>query len=168
VRTTLQKKVGGYPTELPHTGDMMMWLRFAAHGSVGFVLAAQGVYRRHSANMSSGYYANGSLRDLHQRKAALDYFYQTSGDTLPDIRRLRGISFRSLGEMAVHMATMAFNEREVHTSKQLAAFAVEVCPLIRRSPTWLKFSLKRRMGYKAWRVLQPVSTLVRSVGRPQQ
>src|SRR5215469_4984355 len=39
VRTELQKRVGGYRHDLPHTGDMEMWLRFAAHASVGFVSA---------------------------------------------------------------------------------------------------------------------------------
>src|SRR4051794_17612091 len=36
VRTKLQKSLGGYRRDLPHAGDMEMWLRFAAHGSVGF------------------------------------------------------------------------------------------------------------------------------------
>ena len=56
VRTDLQKQLGGYRKELPHTGDMEMWLRFAAHASVGFISAYQGVYRQHRANMSITYY----------------------------------------------------------------------------------------------------------------
>lgn len=35
VRTELQKRVGGYRHELPHAGDLEMWLRLAAHASVG-------------------------------------------------------------------------------------------------------------------------------------
>ena len=37
VRTALQKRVGGYRHELPHSGDMEMWLRLAAYGSVGVI-----------------------------------------------------------------------------------------------------------------------------------
>ena len=43
VRTELQKRLGGYRRELPHAGDMEMWLRFAAHASVGFVSSFQGI-----------------------------------------------------------------------------------------------------------------------------
>ena len=35
IRTALQKRLGGYRPELPHAGDMEMWLRLAVHGSVG-------------------------------------------------------------------------------------------------------------------------------------
>jgi hypothetical protein len=63
VRTELQKRIGGYREELPHTGDMEMWLPFGAHASVGFIFAYQGVYRRHRANMSTAYYF---LRDGSQ------------------------------------------------------------------------------------------------------
>ena len=56
VRTELQKRLGGYRNELPHTGDMEMWLRFAAHAAVGFIPAYQGVYRQHKTNMSTAYY----------------------------------------------------------------------------------------------------------------
>jgi glycosyltransferase involved in cell wall biosynthesis len=38
VRTELQKRLGGYRHELPHTGDMEMWLRFAAHARLALFL----------------------------------------------------------------------------------------------------------------------------------
>ena len=34
VRTSAQHRVGGYRPELPHSGDLEMWLRLAAVGSV--------------------------------------------------------------------------------------------------------------------------------------
>jgi hypothetical protein len=39
VPATTQKHLGGYRPELPHAGDMEMWLRFAAHGGVGRIHA---------------------------------------------------------------------------------------------------------------------------------
>jgi glycosyltransferase involved in cell wall biosynthesis len=42
VRTALQKKIGEYRQELPHAGDMEMWLRFAVHAPVGYVNTYQG------------------------------------------------------------------------------------------------------------------------------
>ena len=35
----LQQQVGGYRAELPHSGDMEMWMRFAAHAPVGVLRA---------------------------------------------------------------------------------------------------------------------------------
>ena len=55
VRTTLQKKIGGYRRDLPHSGDMAMWWRFASLARVGFIEDFQAVYRRHGNNMSSRY-----------------------------------------------------------------------------------------------------------------
>jgi len=34
VRTSLQHRLGGYRPELPHSGDMEMWMRFAIHAPV--------------------------------------------------------------------------------------------------------------------------------------
>jgi Glycosyl transferase family 2 len=56
IPTYLQKRLGGYRRELPHTGDMEMRLRFAADASVAFISAYQGFYRRHRANMSTTYH----------------------------------------------------------------------------------------------------------------
>src|ERR1017187_3370421 len=78
-RTALQKRLGGYRPELPHSGDMEMWLRFAAHGSVGMFEAPQAVYRRHDGNMSVPYLSRSGLQDLVERKAAFDCFFETCG-----------------------------------------------------------------------------------------
>src|SRR5262249_10319924 len=41
VRTALQKRLGGYRPDLPHTADMELWLRFAAHAAVAVIDADQ-------------------------------------------------------------------------------------------------------------------------------
>jgi hypothetical protein len=71
VRTELQKRVGGYRSELPHSGDMELWFRLAAHSSVGILGSPQAVYRRHSNNMSLLYTTNSSLPD-HSLATPLD------------------------------------------------------------------------------------------------
>ena len=53
VRTALQQQLGGYRADLPHTGDMEMWMRFALHGPIGVFRAVQGHYRWHASNMST-------------------------------------------------------------------------------------------------------------------
>ncbi len=172
VRTEVQKRVGGYRRELPHAGDMEMWLRFAAHASVGFVSAYQGIYRRHNANMSSEHYyympngnfvytASGRLTDLQQRKAAFDCFFETCSDILSNSESLRRQLFWSLGTMAVGRASAAFNEGEMEASKQLAEFALGVCPHIKRSMGWMKLTCKRRIGPRAWHALRPGVAAIR-------
>jgi glycosyltransferase involved in cell wall biosynthesis len=165
VRTALQKRLGGYRPELPHAGDMEMWLRFAAYASVGFLSAFQGISRRHRASMSAAYYhyradgrfvytAAGRLADLQQRKAVFDCLFEGCGDALPHPERLRHKLFHSLGAMAVGRASAAFNECEIEASKQLAEFAVGVCPEIKRSLGWVKLACKRRIGLRAWQALR--------------
>jgi glycosyltransferase involved in cell wall biosynthesis len=166
VRTLLQKLLGGYRPELPHAGDMEMWLRFAAHASVGFVSAPQGVYRRHISNMSTRYYhytadgrfvytADGRLADLEQRKAVFDCFFGSSSSALTHSDKLRRILFQSLGTMAVQRASASFNNGELEACKQLAGFAIGVYPRIKTSIPWIKLICKRRLGLRTWQALRP-------------
>jgi Glycosyl transferase family 2 len=156
VRTELQKQVGGYRPELPHSGDMEMWLRLAAHSRVGILDAHQAVYRRHGANMSLKATASSMLPDLEQRRAALDAFLGSCSDALPDAPELRRRLFRSLGRDAIRFASIAFNEGDTEACSRISDFAVAVSPPIRRSLPWLRLACKRRLGFGAWRALQSV------------
>ena len=172
VRTRLQKRVGGYRPELPHAGDMEMWLRFAAHASVGFITAYQGIYRRHSANMSAQYFyytasgrfvytTNGRLADLQQRKVALEFFFESCKDILPNSGHLRQKLLRSLSKIAVKRASAAFNEGQMEASQQLADFALGQFPNINRSAAWMKLICKRQLGRRAWLALWPAVSWIR-------
>ena len=61
VRTSLQKALGGYLPELPHAGDLEMWLRFALASAVSYVRTPQAIYRLHASNMSRGYDAKADF-----------------------------------------------------------------------------------------------------------
>jgi glycosyltransferase involved in cell wall biosynthesis len=156
VRTKLQKQLGGYRPELPHTGDMEMWLRFAAHASVGVLDAYQAVYRRHSSNMSVSYTREFWLPDLEQRKAALECFFESCGSKFPD-RQLRVRLWRLLGLDAISSASGAFNEGKIETSRDIEAFAVGVCPGVKISWPWVKLACKRFVGFRAWCAMRPSS-----------
>jgi glycosyltransferase involved in cell wall biosynthesis len=178
VRTELQKHVGGYREELPHAGDAEMWLRFAAHASVGFIFAYQGVYRRHSANMSTAYYVvsdgrliyrkNGRLADLQQRKLAFDCFFEYCSNVMPQCEDLCGRLYRQLSESIVRHASAAFNDGETEESRQLSDFAVAVCPEIRSSSAWVKLTCKRWMGRRTWRSVRPAAAAIRAIQRNYQ
>jgi glycosyltransferase involved in cell wall biosynthesis len=175
VRTELQKRVGGYRHELPHTGDMEMWLRFAAYASVGFIVAYQGVYRQHSANMSTAYYfvsdgrliytKNGRLADLQQRKSALDCFSEHCHGALPRSEHLGRRLYRRLSELAVGRASAAFNDDEMEESRELSDFALAVYPEIKRSSAWVKLTCKRWMGARTWHAVKPAAAAIRAMQR---
>lgn len=152
VRTSLQKAVGGYRPELPHSGDMEMWLRLAARGAVGYVDAALAVYRLHSSNMSRDYFA-AVLPDFQQRHLAIDMFLTHSGHLLDNPARLRRRMMRHLAGEVLKSASMAFNSGKTDLSGELTNYARELDPAIRRSPHWWRIAAKRRLGPKAWTAL---------------
>jgi hypothetical protein len=164
VRTTLQKRVGGYRPELPHSGDMEMWLRLASHGAVGFINGDQAVYRRHDANMSLAYAADNMLSDLRERRKALAAFFATGGRPLAGDPGLRRMLLRSLARQAVGRASMAFNAGSLEAADAIAAFALEVSPDVGRTWPWAKLACKRAVGHAGWRALSSAkATLLRGV-----
>jgi len=155
VRTSILKQVGGYRPELPHSGDMEMWLRLAARGPVGIIGECQAVYRRHEANMSLAY-SKTSLPDFQQRQAALDWFLRCSGEWLPDVGGVRRRGYQQLSQDIVSHASMTFNVGDLKTSDLLCDLALEICPSVKQSAPWIKLECKRRLGLKAWRFLAVV------------
>lgn len=153
VRTSAQKQVGGYCHELPHAGDMAMWLRLAAEGPVGFVGATQAVYRMHTQNMSHSY-SSTRLPDVRQRHAAITHFLAHSGSKLPKATPFAEILLQDLARDSLGQAGAAYDEGEVETSRLLSEFARELSPGIHRSAPWLRLSLHRAIGRRGWRLLR--------------
>ncbi|NLS07923.1 glycosyltransferase [Rhizobium sp. P32RR-XVIII] len=156
VRTTLQKRVGGYRKELPHAGDMEMWLRLASHAGVGFINEDQAVYRRHASNMSLNYYAESILPDLQQRKAAFELLFLHRADILKEDETLRHFLAEDLGREALRLASMAFNNFDTAAAAGIQRFALEVYPEVRKSLPWIKLAFKQTIGPKCWHVLNSV------------
>ncbi|MCS3896236.1 glycosyltransferase involved in cell wall biosynthesis [Bradyrhizobium japonicum USDA 38] len=162
VRTGLQKKLGGYLADLPHTSDMEMWLRFAAHGDVGVIAAEQAVYRWHSANMSSGY---SPEEDLLQRKAAIEHFLSGCAAVLKNVDDLRTWLTRQLALDAISCASAAFNKGELERSARLSKLALDFDPGVQRSSRRWLLACKRSIGPRAWQRLRPVVDRFRSISR---
>lgn len=162
VKTSLLKQLGGYRNDLPHTGDFEMWLRLAAHASVGIINSAQAVYRRHGSNMSSAYYLEHHQGDLQHRKAAFDVFLQTCGTALPEAKLLYASLLKCLGEDALSHASQAFNSNRMDLSRRLCEFAVSVNPGVRNSFAWKSLECKKLLGFKISSALQPAVARVRA------
>jgi glycosyltransferase involved in cell wall biosynthesis len=154
VRTELQKRVGGYSPDLPHTGDLEMWLRLAAHAPVARFQTFQAVYRQHGNNMQRSYYDIGwQLPDLKQRKAAFDQFIVKCGNLLPKPREIHSRLLRSLACDALRVAGGAFNAEDAVAVRQLYDFALELSPQAARSIPGLKLAAKKKLGLSFWRKL---------------
>lgn len=175
VRTVLQKKLGGYRKELPHTADMELWLRLAVHAPVGFIRTPQAVYRRHGSNMSLSYSTQRFLPDLEQRKAALRYFFQTCGHLIVNSAQVQQALLCSLALDAVGFASEAFNHDDQVRVEQLSAFASCTSPKVKTSLAWAKLIAKRCVGVQIWRacqirigsMLQFIEVIIRSaIGSP--
>jgi hypothetical protein len=154
VRTDLQKRLGGYKPELPHCGDLELWMRLAAHASVGVLGAYQAAYRFHGDNMHRAYHRT-NLPDLGQRKATFDCIFESWGNLLENGQELHRGLLAPLAYEAIGYANVAFNKGEMELAHALRTFAVEAHPEIRRTARCLLFSCKQHIGMRTWRAIYP-------------
>ncbi|MGK4579968.1 glycosyltransferase family 2 protein [Kitasatospora sp. HPMI-4] len=168
VRTALQREVGGYDPELPHAGDVEMWMRLASRADVGYVRGVdQAYYRRHGENMSATEFG-GQMDDLRQNKAAYDSVLAKCGDRIPEARRLADTVNRKLARLALRRAVRAYDRGRtaVVPEAELVAFAAECWPAYRSLPEYQGLRLRRRIGARTMPYLQPlVLTAVVAKGR---
>jgi glycosyltransferase involved in cell wall biosynthesis len=162
VRTSLQKRVGGYDPGLPKAADMEMYMRLATNADVGFIRGVdQAFYRLHGKNMSS---TVSALADLRQRRLVFETVLDRYGERLPDAKRLSGIVHRKLGlealwaagrvhdrgrmrqtELGRRLLGVGANEEERDTD-ELAAFAFDCWPGVDRLPLYRTLRSRRRVG----------------------
>jgi glycosyltransferase involved in cell wall biosynthesis len=163
VRTSLQKRVGGYDARLNHTGDMEMWMRLAAYADVGYINGVdQAYYRVHGQNMTT---SRTPLVDLNQRRLAYDVLLERCGDRLPDAARLSDVAHRRLAWEALWSAARAYDRgrTEQVPVAELIEFAFACWPDARRLPVYSGLRLRQRIGPRIAPYLQPfvVSAVVR-------
>lgn len=165
VRTSLQKRVGGYLADLPYASDMEMWLRLAAHGHVGVIAADQAVYRSHSANMSSEL---SREQDLLQRKAAIEHFLNGCAARLTNADDLRAWLIHMLALEAIGCASAAFNEGAMESSARLSKLAVSIDPSVQGTRRWWFLACKKALGLRGWLLVRPSVEWFRSIFRNER
>jgi GT2 family glycosyltransferase len=148
MRASVQRAIGGYRADLPHSGDLEMWLRAAGAGEVGRVNgAAQAYYRTHPASMSRTSYS-GALVDLTARRDAFGAFFDEATHPLPDAQRLHEKAQRALAIEALRLAARSL-ERGIPGEELVddyERFAVDVWPAVRRTGAWRGVQLRRRLA----------------------
>jgi glycosyltransferase involved in cell wall biosynthesis len=143
-RTSVQKLVGGYDPELPHSGDLEMWLRFACHGSIAVVSAFQAFYRKHDRNMH--YSCTARLANTRQHLAAFQAAFRRFGHRLSNVPALEQLYARSFADDALQHAGAAFEDNDLAGYAEYLDFAAAVYPAIRRTAAWRRLQLKQWLG----------------------
>jgi glycosyltransferase involved in cell wall biosynthesis len=156
VRTSLQKRIGGYDPRLPHAGDLEMWLRLAANADVGFIRGAdQAYYRVHGQNMRNSF---TDLLDLRQKRLALELALDRCGDAISDPKRLSDIVHRKLSREALWTAACAYDQGRTQQIPidELVAFAFDCWPEANRLPVYHTLQMRKRIGSRAMQQLEPL------------
>ena len=153
MRTSIQRRVGGYDPLLTHSGDMEMWLRCAFVGSIGAIDAYQAYYRKHSVNMSHAYFAGHG--DLLQRKMAFEAVFRRFGEMVSGADDLHRRARAALCELAFVGAYYAFERGDSRLCGDFAALALEMQPRLAFSPRWVRLRLKRAAGPRIWAAVRP-------------
>ncbi len=149
VRTSLQQQLGGYRPELPHTGDLEMWMRFAVHGPVAVLRAVQAYRRIHSFNMSHKYY-DALLRDCRERDRACREVYDKWGNRFPEFSQWMQAMRRGLASEAFWTGSKYFDEGDETTCIECLKFAQEFDPELPQSRMWRRLQIRRLLGPKLW------------------
>jgi glycosyltransferase involved in cell wall biosynthesis len=145
LRASVQRAIGGYAADQPHSADFDMWLRAAAVSDVAFVRGGiQALRRVHGGNMSHTSQA-GMVIDLRARRTTFDSFLaRPSADPAQ-----RGLVRRRLALEALDRALLdARHEPEV--AKQLLAFARETDPSVQELRRARAVSVAAEHGAPGW------------------
>jgi hypothetical protein len=154
VRTHVHHEAGYYRPELPHSGDLELWLRIAAVADVGRVNGPDQAYRRvHAQSMMNTRYAT-VVADLVQRDAAYESFLANAG--LPDAtaRRLRATGRTGMSREALEWAITAIDrlpESEADIDEAVA-FARRINPGYASLGVWREFDARRAAHARRSRV----------------
>jgi Glycosyl transferase family 2 len=154
VRTSVQQRIGGYLPSLPHTADLEMWLRFAAHSDVAFIKGVdQAYYRIHQTNMTKD---RVYLVDLKQRQAAFDEFFEASGQEVPDAAELHEAAQRQVAKEALWRACRAYERRRLDETPvdELVALAGSAYPKYQSLPEYWGLRWRRVAGPRVTPYLQ--------------
>jgi len=159
-RTDLQKRLGGYREDLPHCGDMEMWMRFAAYSSVAFINQIQACYRCHGQNMFTNY--EGVL-NYKQLRDAFRTLFDDHGAHIEDGETLHALAYGRLGDRAYWAAHESFDQGKSNECVDLLRLAVETNPGIASSRSFTRLRWKLSLGPLPWRLLKPLWERIRSM-----
>lgn len=153
VRTAWQHRLGGYRSDLPHTHDLEMWIRFASHGSIGVVHSVQGEYRWHGNNMGMRYYTQvlGDRREFEL--TCVDALRPVLASN-PDARAWLAALHEKMLSYAEECAATAFDYGDLPRYRAWHAFADEMAGHLERPWQSRRLRVRKLLGNRLWRSLR--------------
>jgi glycosyltransferase involved in cell wall biosynthesis len=148
VRGSVQRSIGGYRPELPHSGDLEMWLRIASVSNIGYIYNnPQAFYRVHDASMQRTTYKS-RLIDFVQRKAAFDHYLQHAESRSKDSDKLTDLANRALAREALWDACRAYDRNQVDEVRirELVEFALSAYARAEFLSEYAAFLRRRSLG----------------------
>jgi glycosyltransferase involved in cell wall biosynthesis len=155
VRTRLQRELGGYDPNLPHAGDLEMWLRFAAHSDVVYLRRVdQAYYRVHPESMARSAFSD-PLADLRQRKMAFETVLCNHSESFADPAAIGAVANRALAGEALWRACRLLDTvgSEEASIADLEGFAFEAYPDARSLPEHRQLRRRQWLGPRVTRLL---------------
>lgn len=154
VRTRVQHEIGGYCEQLPHSGDIELWTRFALSGPIGILDADQAIYRVHRANMHLHRDGFTSLL-LQDRWNAFRTAFEWAAAREYRRPRLENLARRTLSRAAIWAASRSFDEdcEDPRTIQDLVRFATGIHPMTRVTRAYLGLQLRLKFGKRLWKLL---------------
>ncbi|MBW4716987.1 glycosyltransferase family 2 protein [Saccharothrix obliqua] len=147
VRTSVQQQVGGYRPDLPHAGDLEMWMRIAAVSDIGYVRGKPAAfYRVHQQSMFRTQFSS-VFADLEQRRAVFERFFAEHPDLPP---RLKHLADRSIAKDALWRAVRAYDRDKLAEipTEELVAFARAVYAHTEHLPEYRALRRRKALGPK--------------------
>ncbi|MGB8381358.1 MAG: glycosyltransferase [Dermatophilaceae bacterium] len=147
VRTETQRRVGPYNAALPHAADFEMWLRFAAVSDVGFVRAAQALYRIHSSSMSQHVNLD-PLADARERKQVFETIAEQYGFALSAAGTSIEDAYRAIASERLWQLCRMYEKGKVHeiVEAEWVDFAKSTFPAAPSLHAFRAYERRRRMG----------------------
>jgi hypothetical protein len=146
MRATVQREIGNYRANLPHSGDMEMWLRAAAVCDIGRVNGAdQAYYRVHASSMQRTVHS-GFLCDLQGRRDAFQSAFDDVAGQLPDAEQLLELAKRSVAMSAVRHAFLAYDggRANLEPVEKYCELARSLFPEIVQTRQWRAMEQRRQ------------------------
>ncbi len=167
VRTKWQQRLGGYRSDLPHSGDMEMWMRFASHGRIGLVRSVQGEYRQHDRNMSQNYYAR-AVGDRQEFALTCRKALDPILPTIPEARQWLEAMHAVISFYASQNALAAFERGDVEAFEALYSLEREMSAHMEAPRQYPRLKIRKLLGHKVWSVLRGAQkALGRQVSKPE-
>lgn len=167
MRTSVLRRLGGFREELPHTGDLELWMRFALHADVGYIAGPdQALYRDHSAGMHRARFGS-DLVDHQQMMAAFELLFLDHKALIFDAARVQRVVRVALSRRALRLACRSydrepFDAAQAQALEQLSGVASHDARTI-----WVRCCLRARktIGTRRWRSLLRIRHVLTIVSR---